>query len=120
MAESDEFGTRRAGLEASESFLAEVTAFFAVEESFEVAQKVDERDDLKGWEFALKTLDLGGGDNAFSVAPRGCRVGESVFKVETEGCVSGILSSCGILVEMVEGRGLFSGEVNHPDSVHDV
>jgi hypothetical protein len=43
-----------------------------------------------------------------------------VFEVEAEGGVSGILGGGGVLVEVVEGGGLFSSEVDHPDSVHGI
>gem|GEM_PF-5521452 len=41
-----------------------------------------------------------------------------MFEVEAEGGVSGVLGGGGVLVEVVEGWALFSGEVNHPDTVH--
>jgi len=71
LAESDEFGATGAGLETGVGFFAEMAAFLDIEEPFKVTQKVDEGDDLEGGEFALETLDLVGGDRAFTVAPGG-------------------------------------------------
>ncbi len=114
----DEFGTGWASLKSGKGFFAEYSAFFAVEEAFEMPEKVDERDDLEGGEFALEALDLSGGNNALTVVPGGGGVGESVFEIEAEGGVTGVLGGGCVLVKMVEGGGLLSGEVNHPDSVH--
>ena len=118
-AEFDKFGARGASLEAGEGFFAEFATFFGIEKPFEVAEEVDEWDDLQGGKFGLQGLDLGGGDGTLSVGPGGAFVGKSVFEIEAEGCVSGVLSGCGVLVEVVEGGGLFAGEVDHPDSVHE-
>lgn len=70
-AEIDEIGAGGAGLETSVCFFAELATFFDVEEPFEMAEEVDERDDLERREFALEGLDLIGGDCAFAVAPGG-------------------------------------------------
>lgn len=88
-------------MEPGEGFFAEYSALFAIEKALEVPEEVDERDDLEGWEFALQALNLGGGENAFSMAPWGCGVCESVFEIETEGGVAGVLSGRRVLVEMV-------------------
>jgi hypothetical protein len=118
VAEFDELWATWAGLETGKGFFAKLAAFFGVKESFEVAEEVDERDDLEGREFALEGCDLVGGDGTFSVCPWCAFCGESVFEVEAECGVSGVLSGGGELVEVVEGGGLFAGDIDHPDSLH--
>ncbi len=43
-----------------------------------------------------------------------------MFEIKAEGGVAGVLGGGGVLVEVVKGRALFAGKVNHPDSVHGV
>jgi hypothetical protein len=113
-AKIEEDGVGGVGRHALKRFAGHVAARLGVQKSLEMAEQIDEGNDLESGEFALDAGDDFGGKGVFARDPGSGRVGEPVFEVKPHRVVAAVEGQPAELGKVLLGRALLPSHVIKP------